>query len=210
MSKIKFMSYFGKRRLAMTNQYIRLMKLSELQSFYKFIERDFPPDEYPPYDAMYYHLQEGIQEGLVFCNEFEDLAYAICAASHSNNYALISQIAVFLEHRGKGIGSSFLKAIREKYKEKKGIIVEVEIPEYSETLEEAELRRRRIAFYKNLDFHMIPNIKYSIWDIPMHLMALPLKVSFETINQEIEGTIYEIYNSLVGKRFIHKVEFQKL
>jgi GNAT superfamily N-acetyltransferase len=194
----------------MIDHFIRPMALSELGNFYKYIEQDFPPDEYPPYEVMYNHLQEGIQEGLVFCNQSKDLAYAICAASHSNDYILVSQLAVFPEYRGQGIGSTFVKTMFERYVQKQGILVEVERPAFSETPEEQELRQRRIGFYENLGFYVIPDIDFSIWDVPMHLMALPLNASAEIINQDIGHVIYQIYHSLMGQRFIHKLEFQRL
>lgn len=192
------------------SQFIRLMELQELGRFYEFIKRDFPPNEYPPYDVLEYHLREGIQKGLVFCNENGDAAYAICAEGHSNGFVLISQLAVFKEQRGKGVGSAFIRALHEKYSCSKGVIVEVEKPECAKTSEEEKKCKRRIAFYESLGFYKIPAVDFSIWGVPLHLMALPMSASEEFINQEIGIIIYEIYYSLIGKRYIHKMQFQRL
>ncbi|AOT68617.1 GNAT family N-acetyltransferase [Geosporobacter ferrireducens] len=194
----------------MTDYFIRPMHLSELKAFFKQIEQDFPPDEYPPYEVMYTHLEERIQNGLVFCNQSIDLAYAICADSHSNDHVLISQLAVFPEYRGQRIGSAFVSAICERYAHKQSILVEVERPELAATLKDQNLRNLRIKFYENLGFYIIPNIEFSIWDVPMHLMALSYKTPVETLHQEIGQIIHQIYYSLMGQRFIHKLQFRKL
>lgn len=42
----------------------------------------------------------------------------------------------------------------------------------------------------------------------MHLMAHPLLANKNAIDQEVNKTMYEIYLSLLGKKFIHKMQFQ--
>lgn len=91
-----------------------------------------------------------------------------------NGYVLISLLAVFHEYRGQGIGSESMKELRVMYENKQAIIVEVERPDFSQTPEECDSRKRRIEFYEKAGFYLIPNIDYSIWDVPMHLMAMPL------------------------------------
>lgn len=190
--------------------FIRPMKAAELKDFYKHIEQDFLPEEHAPYAVLYQQLQSGIQEGLVFRRGAQDLAYSICAAGHANGYILISLLAVYEEYRGKGIGSAFMGALHEMYRHKQGILVEVEKPELSQTPEEQHSRRRRIEFYEKAGFHLIKGIEYSIWDVPMHLMALPLMASRQTVSEGIGQVMYEIYLALMGKHFIHKMRFQKV
>lgn len=192
----------------MPGYFIRRMEAAELKGFYKRIKQDFSPGEYAPYSVLYEQLQEGIQEGLVFSEGEHDLAYSICASSHENGYVLISLLAVFPEYRGQGIGTEFMEALCTKYKEKQAILVEAERPENSQTPEEQDFRKRRIDFYEKLGFLLIPGIDYSIWDVPMHLMALPLMASREAINEKIGQIMYQIYFQLMGERFIHKMKFR--
>lgn len=194
----------------MPEYFIRPMKAAELKEFYKHIEQDFLPEEHAPYAVLYRQLQSGIQEGLVFCKGTRDLAYSICAADHANGYALISLLAVYEEYRGKGIGSAFMGALREMYGHKQAILVEVEKPELSQTPEEEQSRWRRIEFYEKAGFYLIEGIEYSIWDVPMHLMALPLQASRQKVDEGIGQAIYEIYLALMGKHFIYKMRFQKV
>ena len=91
------------------------------------------------------------------------------------------------------------------YSDKNGIIVEVEKPEKATTNKEKIIREKRIQFYQKVGFYLLSDIDYSIWDVPMHLMAQPLKASSQAINEEIGQTIFEIYLELRGEHFIHKI-----
>jgi GNAT superfamily N-acetyltransferase len=148
------------------------MKAQEFKEIFNHIERDFVPGEYAPYDVLHQQLQNGVQEGLILCEGEQDVAYSICAGGHANGYVLISLLAVFEEFRGCGIGPAFLKELHRIYSNKQGIIVEVEKPENSQNQEVSASSAKRIGFYEKAGFYLIPNISYSIWDVPMHLMVL--------------------------------------
>jgi len=194
----------------MSEYFIRHMEVDELNGFYKRIKGDFPPGEHAPYTVFYRQILGDIQEGLVFGEGARDLAYCVCAANHANGYVLISLLAVFQEFRGQGIGSAFMKALSVMYVRKQAILVEVERPELAKTAKEFDLRRRRVDFYEKAGFYLIKGIDYSIWDVPMHLMALPLNSSIENINKEIEKIMYQIYFKIAGKSLIHKMRFQAI
>jgi len=195
---------------SMINTDIRSMIVSELKDIYKFIEEDFEYGEYAPYAVLCDQLSSGIQEGFIFYNENSDLAYSICAGSHENGYVLISLLAVFKENRRKGIGSDFIKAIQRRYSNKKAIILEVERPELSKSDEEYRLKSLRMEFYKKLGFYHVSGIDYSIWDVPMHLMALPINSAEEMIDHGIEDIIHQIYLQLMGEQFIYKLQIVKV
>lgn len=191
----------------MSKYAIRRMELDELKVFYERIEQDFSQGEYAPYAILYQHLQNGLQKAMVFCEGEQDLAYSICMDNHDNSYVLISLLAVFKEYREQGIGSAFMKRLCLMYQDKQALLVEVERPDQAESQEEGNSRRRRIEFYEKVGFYLIEGLDYSIWDIPMHLMALPLGASKETINQEIKRSMHELYLSLMGEELIHKMQF---
>jgi GNAT superfamily N-acetyltransferase len=194
--------------MIMNSNFIRKMELSELESFFKHIERDFPPGEYSPYDIVYRQLENENQEALVFSDGEHDLAYAVCAVNHDNNYVLISLFAVFEKYRTRGIGSAFILALKRKYEDMQGLIAEVERPELSNTHKAFDICTRRISFYERAGFYLIKGIDYSIWDVPMHLLALPLKADKETIDHEIGQIMHQIYLLLMGDRFINKMQFR--
>jgi GNAT superfamily N-acetyltransferase len=184
------------------------MNLNDFGYIYDHIEKDFAEGEYPPYDVLYKHLEDGVQKGLILFDGNRKAAYSICAEGKTN-YVLVSLLAVYPEYRGRGIGTKFLEELKGLYAEKRGIIVEVEKPEAATNPEEKRIRMKRIEFYKKAGFYLISAIDYSIWDIPMHLMALPCKASKEEINESLGKTIYDIYLTLMGKRFINKMQFKR-
>lgn len=186
----------------------RKMGLQELKTIYRKIEQDFREGEYPPYDKLYKQLEDGIQNGTVLMEDSRDVAYSICAEG-KNGYVLVSLLAVYDAFRGKGHGSAFLEILKSVYRDKNGIIVEVERPEDAEDGREKAVREKRLAFYQKAGFRIIPGIEYSIWDIPMHLMVFPLNSDITEINDHIGQIIYEIYLGLMGKRFIHKMVFRR-
>ncbi len=190
----------------MSKYNIRRMELDELKAFYERIVRDFAQGEYSPYPIIYQHLQDGLQKALIFCEGEKDIAYSVCTDNHENNYVLISLLAVFKEYRGQGIGSAFMKRLRLMYQDKQVLLVEVERPDRAKTPVEGDSRKRRIEFYERAGFYLIEGVDYSIWDIPMHLMALPLVASKETINREIKRSMYELYLNLMGEKLIHKMQ----
>lgn len=115
-------------------------------------------------------------------------------------YYQISILILIEEFRGNGLGSSFLEELVKSNSLNQGVIVEVEKPEHSRSDQERAVREKRIKFYQKAGFYLVPDIDYSIWDVPMHLMVLPLKASLATLNEMIGQIIYDIYLELMGKR----------
>ena len=191
------------------NIVMRKMLPDELPLFFRRIEEDFPEEEYAPFDVLDAHLRSGIQEGLVLSAEGSDIAYAINAVS-PGGYVLISLMAVAKKLRGKGIGSTFIGMMKERYAGSKGIILEVERPDRAKSGRELSTMKERIAFYERLGFHLVPGIDYWIWNVRMHLMALPIMESASGIDAEIETIIKDIYRGILGARWIHKLDIRRL
>ena len=103
------------------------------------------------------------------------------------------------------MGSAFLQALHSKYACKQAIIGEVERLDLASNSTKMKLRNERIKFYKKAGFYLIPGVDYTIWDVPMHLMALPIRASAEDINDDIQIIMYQIYLKLMGKQFMHKM-----
>lgn len=190
---------------------IRSIRLEEFSHVYKNIEEDFASGEYAPYPVLYRQLEMSVQKGLILMENGRDVAYSICAEGRSNAFVLLSLLAVYKEYRGKGFGTEFLKILKSKYLHKKGIIAEVEKPEDAKSKKEREIRINRIAFYENAGFRLLTDIDYTIWEVPMYLMILPIEpFAFgengqSTINQEVAKAMHEIYLELMGEQFIHKM-----
>jgi GNAT superfamily N-acetyltransferase len=193
----------------MSEYTVRPLELGELEDIYNRIVKDFAAGEYPPYDTLYKHLEEGIQKGFILLRDKMDIAYSICVQGHESGYTLVSLLAVYYGFRGEGTGTAFLEKLKEIFSNSKGIIVEVEKPENAKTLEEKEKRSKRIDFYERSGFNIVPGVDYSIWDIPMHLMVYQLG-SYPDSTDNIGNAVHEIYLRLMGQRFIHKMKFSRL
>jgi GNAT superfamily N-acetyltransferase len=189
---------------------IRKLMLTELENIYKSIELDFAEGEYAPYDVLAKQIEKGVQKGYIFQKGEIDVAYSICADGCANGYILISLLSVYKEFRGFGLGSSFLDELIRSYARNQGLIVEVEKPENAKSEEERALCEKRIKFYQNAGFYLVADIDYSIWDVPMYLMVLPLRASMPTLNERTGQIIYEIYLDLMGKRYIHKLKVSRV
>ncbi|MDQ7094049.1 GNAT family N-acetyltransferase [Desulfosporosinus sp. PR] len=191
------------------NTTIRKMMLTEFKGIYQRIELDFAEGEYAPYDVLAAQLAKGVQKGYLLQWDKKDVGYALCADGCANGHVLISLLAVYEEFRNRGLGSIFLEDLITDFSRNQGIIVEVEKPENSKSAAERELRAGRIRFYQNAGFYLVPDIDYIIWDVPMHLMIRPLKASLTTMNKQIGQIIRAIYLDLMGKRYLHKLEFNR-
>ncbi len=191
---------------------IRSINLHELRDLYINIVNDFAPGEYPPYETLYNQLENDIQKGFMLVNDKKDVAYSICTADSTDSFVLVSLLAVYNGHRGKGFGSKFIEILKESYCGERSIIVEVEKPEAALEQKERNIRENRIKFYEKAGFILLPDIDYVLWDIPMYLMILPketLKINTDTINdvnETIGKVMGDIYLKLLGKKFFHKMD----
>lgn len=185
----------------MQSPHVRHMEAKELSRFYPMIQRDFARDEYQPFSILSRQLENGTQQGLVLESQGHTMAYAIVSGCKANNSLLISLLAVMPDQRGSGVGSLFLKAIADAYADRDAIVLEVERPKDAKTPQEQNKRKKRIAFYQRAGLHVVPGIGfYSIWGVPMHLMVLPLEADAQSINQDIDQTIQELYTPLLEGR----------
>ncbi len=184
------------------NDSIRMIDPKKLKSIYKIMKKDFPSGEYPPYRVLRRQIKEGVQRGYLFLVDKKTAAYAICAAHPRGGCVLVSYLAVMDGMRERGIGSAFLREIKSIYRGE-NLFVEVERPQDARTQEENASRERRIKFYRKAGFEMARDIRYSIWNIPMHLMIFaPDRLK----NSEICRVLYEIYLPLLGRRLMRMME----
>ncbi|WP_024832341.1 GNAT family N-acetyltransferase [Ruminiclostridium josui] len=193
---------------------VRPVNLHEVRDLYINIVNDFAQGEYPPYEDLYKQLEKGIQKGFVLVNDQKDVAYSICTVDSTDSFVLISLLAVYTKYRGKGFGTKFIEILKNRYCDKRSIIVEVEKPEDALEQKERDIREKRIKFYEKAGFILLPDIDYAIWDIPMYLMILPNETlqidanSISSLNETVGKAMGDIYLKLLGKKFFHKMELK--
>jgi len=184
---------------------IRNANNENLEELYtEHMERDFPATERPSFVHFKKTITDGIQDVLIYSEEGEDKAY--CVVATVSEYLLISFLAVYEEHRGSGVGSQMLAEVKAYYKDKTGLIVEVEKPEDTKDEKERVLRERRIAFYARAGYVLFREIDYIIWDVPFFLMASDK----ETTAEEVIVQIKKIYGKLLRPQFQDKLKIRLL
>lgn len=175
-----------------------MLKKADLKKFKeiyrKHIVKDFPREERSSLNNFKKRITSKNEEVFVFIEDNKEKAYTIIA-NLENNYILISFLAVFKEYRGEGIGTKLLKEIKEKFKDKKGIILEVEIPEDAIDENDKSIREKRIKFYEKSDYKMLKNTQIYLGNMLFNIMFLNNKDNID------ESEISKSLNAFYKKTF---------
>lgn len=169
--------------------------LEEAKIIYKeHMEFDFPDDEIPDYDRFIKLTEKKLHDVYVYKRENKEVAYFITV--ENNNNVLITHLAVMKEFRSKGIGKVFLEEIKNFFKNKNMIIVEVEAEVRANNDEELNIIKRRKNYYLKGQFVQCENMKYTLWGVEYDILIyLPNKKQSYS-NNELKEIIERIYFSL--------------
>lgn len=178
------------------NWNLREMRPEELDGLYKaHMEPVFPSAERPSLTAMHRHVKRNLQTIWIMTDGTKDAAYAVCA-EHAGT-VLITLLAVFESFRGGGRGGALMELLREKYKGKRSILLEVEDPKDAQDESELHIRQRRIAFYRRNGYQLLPEIRHVSFGVPLLIMALPQQDSLEAIRMEAVDHLQAIYHIIL-------------
>ena len=185
-----------------------MLKKADLKKFKeiyrKHIVKDFPRGERSSLNNFKKRIASKNEEVFVFFEEGIEKAYII-VANLENDYILISFLAVFQKYRGQGIGTKLLVEIKEKFKDKKGIILEVESPDDANSEEDKIIRQRRIKLYEKSNYQMIKSTKIYFGNILFNIMTLSNKDNID--EKEIANVLNEFYVK-TSKRFDKTLNFE--
>lgn len=178
-----------------------LIKLSDeeiINVYNNHMLSDFPTEELKPL----YVIQKLIKKENYMCYGLYDseqlLAYAFLVSLKS--YILIDYYSVCEQHRNKGIGSTFLCTLKEKFKDYNGIMVEVEKIECAPNEIEKLIRKRRIGFYKRNGMIMT-NISCELFGVKFSIMCL---CNIELEDLEILEALKAIYKEITPSKLYTK------
>lgn len=178
-----------------------MLKKADLKKFKeiyrKHIVKDFPRGERSSLNNFKKRIINKNEELYVFSENGEEKAYTIIA-NLDNNFILISFLAVFEKYRGEGIGTKLLAEIKEKFKAKKGIILEVESPKDATSEKDKIIREKRIKFYEKSNYQMLKNTKIFFGNNSFNIMLLNNKDNID--EKEIAKALNEFYLK-TSKRF---------
>lgn len=130
----------------------KLDHFSQVEKIYaSLMRRDFCPDELRSlrYIRKFWYKGEYLGYGLYDGGHLLVYAFVLRRGRH---YGL-DYFAVSRKHRGKGLGSAFLKELSDRIPDADCVLVEVEDPDAAQEEETRTLRQRRIGFYLRNGFY---------------------------------------------------------
>lgn len=134
--------------------YCRILEKNEIEEIYKnHMKKDFPKDELKPLSMIIRSIDNGNYScyGLFENEELFGYACFVSLKKDGKIYCLLDYFAVLCDRRDKGIGSEFLRILREKFTDTEIFLCESEDIKNSFG-EELNTRQRRISFYLRNDF----------------------------------------------------------
>lgn len=175
---------------------LRKIKYKEFKDLYrKHIIKDFPKNERPNLEGFRKRMLKYKEEVYIFEEDGIDKGY--CIIDELGEYILVSFLAVYEGNRGKGIGTKILKELEEKYSNKKGILIEVENPDFAENEEEKKIQEKRIIFYERANFKIVKNLNVELFRVNFKIMVYSKK---EIEQKEVEETMKKFYYAIIEKR----------
>lgn len=174
------------------------LTLDDFHRFYtEHVARDFPPDEVPPEKGLKSLLERRVYDGyLRVGKDGEPEGYALLR--RHNGAAFLFLYAVEPQLRGHGVGSAFMRELFDLCADDDFLVLEVERPECAENADELAVRERRIRFYEHLGYEICRSVDYSIYHVPMWLMAKPLGRSEAPSPAELAAAMRGFYDHAPG------------
>lgn len=185
---------------------LKKIKFKEFKDLYrKHIVQDFPSSERPNLEGFRRRIIKYNEQ--VFIYEENEIEKGYCIIADLDEYILVSFLAVYKETRGQGIGTKILKEIEEKYSNKKGIILEVENPEFAENEKEKNIQEKRIKFYQKSNFKIVPILNVKLFMVNFKIMIYQ-KEKQEINIQEVIDKMKEYYSKIINKKRFNYIKFE--
>lgn len=173
---------------------MQIIKLSEEQIknvYFNYLVHDFHEAEVKSWE----HIKQLLDKNNYLCLGLFDklntlFSYAFFCISENSDWLFLDYYAVLSDYRGKGYGSIFIELLKTYDRDKKGILAEVENPDFSENEKEKNICTRRIEFYCKNHWYL-SQVYTCVFGVNYQIMQLPFcnPIDDTTIYQEIE-TIY--------------------
>lgn len=174
-----------------------MKKFSNTQLLKVYKERlvnEFHNEEIKPYELIKRLLEEDKYMGYGLYEDDKLVAYAFLCKCEDSEYIMLDYYVVESEFRGSGYGSKFLNELHKVTKSYKGIIGEIEDPNYAVDKDDLEYREKRIKFYeKNKLYHT--NIRSSVFGVKYIVMIM---TNNKLIEEEVVKSLKNIYKELFG------------
>lgn len=165
------------------------------------MEQDFPPNELKPLSSILRAWEAGKYYCYVLETDAEILGYAYFARNGCSY--LLDYLAIAGEHRDQGLGTVFLSRLADCFQTADCILVEAEDPDAAQNQQDAELRERRLKFYRQCGYRLT-DVKTSVFGADYRILEVP---TGKVHTAEETAAIYaEIYRTILPDRF-YRSEF---
>lgn len=170
----------------------RITDLNEAEAIYQeHMTEDFPASERQPLSTFIRMV--GDSANIMYLCELEGRPAAYAVFREKEGYILLQYLAVFADRRGSGTGTRLLREISALYRDKKGILVEVEHTGYARDEEGLRVREKRIAFYERCGYVCLERFDLVLFGVHYQVMVLPLCENRIHDHEYIFGVFREMY-----------------
>jgi len=143
---------------------MRIRKLTEQAEIARIydekMKQDFPPNELKPFSSILRAWEGRKYYCYVLETDVEILGYAYFARNGCSY--LLDYLAIAGEHRDQGLGTVFLSQLADCFQATDCILVEAEDPDAAQNQQNAELRERRLNFYRKCGYRLT-DVKTSVF-----------------------------------------------
>ncbi|MGX4599047.1 GNAT family N-acetyltransferase [Faecalimicrobium sp. JNUCC 81] len=174
---------------------IELLKVCEER-----LVNEFHKEEIKPYELVKRLIKEEKYMGYGLYEGDKLVAYALLCKSENSEYIMLDYYVVESEFRGTGYGSKFLNELYEITKSYKGIICEIEDPDYAIDKDDLEYRKKRIKFYEKNGLHHT-NVRSSVFGVKYIIMIM---TQDKFVEKQVEESLRSIYKGLFGAKVLEK------
>lgn len=178
-----------------------------IKEFKKDIYNDycllFPKDERKNYKT----LKKNYNDNILKIYKIEDsgtyIGFMIFNHIDESKILQFDYFGILPKYQDKGYGSKSIELLKTKMKEYSYIYGEVEKPGLGKSIEENNLRERRIKFYQKLGFY---RLKYDLelYKVIYIPICLNINIDEKLSDEKIIEEAFKIYFSILGKRNIIK------
>lgn len=180
--------------------------IATIEDFKKIIYPEyiklFPEKARKTYNDINKSVFNNISKIIKIVVDNEVVGFMIINSLKDNYIIHLDYLGIFSNYQNNGYGGQAIKLLKEKYKEYKGIFIEVEKDGLGANDEENIIRSRRIQFYERLGFYKmkfeleIDKITYSSYILPC--------IEIEFVEEKVIKNILEIYSKIFSKSKVQK------
>lgn len=182
------------------NYEIRIFDWEDIENLYNtYMQEDFPKSELRPINKIKEAYDDNRNRTFALYEEGRNrlMGYAIYEKPLQGDIWLMDYYAINKNVRGKGIGTMFLKLIKNTFTEAEAAIGEIERIDKAANDEEREIRTRRKQFYLNNGFCETGIFTMADDNVDYEILCFP--INRKIVGREAVESIKKIYETFFNE-----------